>query len=213
MLNQNIINAFRLQFQNNCISLLLDGYNSAYNGGSSFKENDENEITVKLVGLMKSNQNSKDYKIDIVREYYLDDTSTYSGAKHPDNSPRIDIRFMNWSTEDKLEFFMEAKNLAENDWVKSGGTKINASKLIKRYVETGINNFVSGKYKNGCLVGYVLEGNAIGVTRKLNDYLTKQKRTKEHLLHTQNHNFINNFSSHHLGTSCELLEHFFLELN
>jgi hypothetical protein len=210
-LNKNIIKIFKLQFEDNCISLLLEGYNAACGSAKSYTEDDENEITVKLVGLMRANDKSRDYKIDIVREYYLDDDANFSGNKHPDTSPRIDIRFMNWSTEDKFEYFIEAKNLAENDWIKNTNASVNANGLRKRYVETGIHNFISGKYKNGCLIGYVLEGNPDAIVRKINDYLTKKKRPKEHLSHSQNHGFVNNYSSEHLGSCCELLQHFLFE--
>ena len=73
---------------------------------------------------------------------------------------------------------MEAKNLKE----KNSGLK-------KRYIEIGIENFITGKYPRGFLVGYLLEGTVIPTVDGINDLLKKCNREKE-LLHTKKHKIV-----------------------
>ena len=75
---------------------------------------------------------------------------------------------------------MEAKNLKEKD-----------SDLKRRYIDTGINSFVSKRYENGCLLGYVLEGDLDKTVAGVNKLLKKDDRgseslkSKTHNLHPQ----------------------------
>jgi hypothetical protein len=209
VLNKNIIETFKVTFQDNCLILLIDSYNSAINTGNNFEELDENSITAQLVGFMKKNSLSLDYKIDITREFYLDNDETYLGTKSADTSPRIDIRFMNWTTSDKFEYFIEAKNLYETNWQKVGNkSQVDSTKYAKRYIDTGIQNFIIGKYSCGCLVGYVLRGDPDKIADKINTILSSANRAKEIL--KKNKNLVINyfFISEHSSLK---LNHFFLK--
>jgi hypothetical protein len=169
-----------MQFEDNCVQLLLESHKELLKTGSNFKESDENAITVQLIGCMKKNPISADYKIDITREQYIDTDDVYSGMKDPDKSPRIDIRLMNWSGSEKVEYFFESKNLYENNFTKKGNkTPVDARFYQKRYINTGIQNFIDGKYPRGCLIGYILEGNPDGVVEKINILLKTDKRNGE----------------------------------
>jgi len=82
-----------------------------------------------------------------------------------------------------LEYFVESKNLIESDCFKTGRkTKLNAAKLHERYVNTGIDNFISEKYpQKGCLFGYVLQGEPINIIEKINTCLHNKNRMNEKL--------------------------------
>ncbi|MCS3801166.1 hypothetical protein [Niastella sp. OAS944] len=211
-LNKNIIHSFRMQFEDNCVQLLLDSHKELLKTGKSFKESDENAITVQLIGCMKKNPISDDYKIDITREQYFDSDEVYSGLKDPDKSPRIDIRLMNWSSAEKVEYFFESKNLYENNFTKVGHkSSVDAKYYQKRYINTGIQNFIKGIYPRGCLVGYILEGNPEAVVEKINNLLKAEMRNGECL----SKKFVNEksqycFVSFHNGGSLDNLYHYIL---
>ena len=117
-----------------------------------------------------------EWQIDIIPEYRLyknDGIAAKSAA-------RIDFRFSGWSTN-QWEYFAEAKNLIEIDSFKAGRkTKISANKLHRRYIETGIDNYLSSKYpQNGCLIGYILQGKTENIVSMLNISLCALNRKTE----------------------------------
>ena len=101
--------------------------------------------------------------------------------KSAKTAPRIDFRLCGWSNNSKLTYFVEAKNLIEIDSYKSNRkSKIPANKLHIRYIETGIDNYLSGQYpSNGCLVGYILQGKAENIVSMLNTCLCNLSRKPE----------------------------------
>lgn len=198
-----------MQFEENCISLLLDSYNNVPNK-SVFKELTENNITAQLIGLIKSNPLRTDLNISVNREAYNDTDATYTGIADADESPRIDMKYTVWNSNVEFEYFIEAKNISENNWKKSTvTTPVNAKELQKRYISTGIQNFITGRYPHGCLVGYVTEGIPGNIVANINALLTTVSREKENL--TQKHGgFSEHYISSHTGSINEL-NHFFLE--
>lgn len=214
ILNKNIVHSFRAQFENNCVQLLLESHKELLGKATSLKEADENSITVQLIGFMNINPISVDYKIDITREQYLDTASVYSGLEDPDTSPRIDIRFMTWTSAEKFEFFFEAKNLYENDFTKQGNkTPTNSKYYQQRYIDTGMQTFIDGKYYQGCLVGYVLEGNPETIVDKINDLLKLAGRNAECLVMKTSVDSIHYcYESLHSGMHLPKLTHYLLNL-
>lgn len=214
-LNQDIITLFKAKFEDNCIYLLLDAYTSLQNSNRKVNEENENNITAQLVGFMKKSSLRSDLQIHLERESYIDSDETYDGLQDADKSPRIDIKYSVWNSNIEIEYYMEAKNLAENNWIKkSTSATIDAHKLRKRYIKTGIANFTSGRYPNGCLLGYVVEGNTHKIVELLNKILIAEKRTKEILVNSSKiHGIDSSFISMHEGTSRSLLNHFMLDLS
>lgn len=211
-LDPHIVKLFKDRFKSNCIKLLLESYEVLYSE-TGLKELSENNITVKLVGLMKKNPERNILNISINREAYNDTIDSYEGITDANESARIDIKYSIWSTNFEYEYFMEAKNLAENDWIKSTtGAKVIAQKLCRRYIEKGIENFTTANYPNGCLLGYVLEGNAESIVSKINSLLIKDKRSEEILLKQRSEKGISYLSKHE-GTAVDSLQHFFLYFN
>ncbi len=167
-----------------------------------------------LVGYMKKNPRRTDLQIHLERENYLDGEEIYAGILDADKSPRIDIKYSVWSSDVEIEFYMEAKNLAENSWKKnSSNTTVDAYKLRKRYVETGIDNFTDGRYANGCLLGYVLEGSSQTIVELINQIIMSDNRKDEILSKHASYGIDYHYISKHNGTAMPALKHFFLNLS
>ncbi len=212
-LQQNIIRLFRERFEKDCISLLLEGYISLRNSGRQINDYGENNITTQLYGCMRSNPKRADFQIHIDRENYLDTDDTYAGLADADKSPRIDLKYSTWHSQIEHEYHMEAKNLIENNWKREAtDAYTNANSLRKRYIETGIGNFISGRYPNGCLLGYILEGDIPKIAQLLNEILKTDKRDKETLSKHNDYEFDNLYISKHNST-LPSLKHFFLNFS
>lgn len=97
-----------------------------------------------------------------------DDTKKRKGFAN--KRARIDLTFSEVGSPLKGKYHMEAKRLKEKD-----------SSLKRRYITTGIDNFVSKKYENGCLLGYVLEGDLHRTVNGINKLLKKDDRESEFL--------------------------------
>lgn len=209
-LNTNITQAFRMQFEQDCIRLLLDSYNKLQDK-NSIRELTENNVTVRLIGQIKANPLRTQLNISINREAYNDTDATYVGAENADESPRIDMKYTVWNSNVEYEYFIEAKNLCENNWKKSAvDTPVNARELQKRYISTGIENFITGRYPNGCLIGYVMEGDPDKIVTKINTLLTEESRPKENLT-KHSHGAINYYyNSTHIGSKMPTLHHYLL---
>lgn len=212
-LSKKIIQSFKERFEENCISLLIESFQSVHNSGRVMTDYSENDITAQLVGAMKANPKRKDLQISIDRENYLDSDNTYQGLVSADESARIDIKYNTWHTSEEYEYFMEAKNLAENNWTKNNQTLVDAAKLRKRYIETGIDNFITGKYSNGCLLGYVLQGSSDKIIEKINALLISAKRVSEALKSSNQYCKIGYYFSDHSTQSNFRLKHFLLNFS
>jgi hypothetical protein len=210
-LNKNIVLTVRAQFEKKCVKILLDSHKELASKGRNFRDSKENAITVQLLGLMRKHKLSSD--IEITREHYEDTDAVYAGLDDPDESPRIDIKFMTWTSSQKAYYFFEAKNLYENNFTKAGKkSPISANTYQKRYIKTGIDNFTSGAYPNGFLVGYVLEGKPEKIADKINGLLKAAGRNTECLTKISEAGKIQYcFSSNHTGKNLSKLAHYFLK--
>lgn len=159
-----------------CLTLLCDGYCVVKSKGSISIDKEEEDISKELLLSINANIKRMEWQIDIIPEYRLyknDGIAAKSAA-------RIDFRFSSWSTN-QWEYFAEAKNLIEFDSYKAGRkTKISANQLHRRYIETGIDNYLSSKYpQNGCLIGYILQGKTENIVSMLNICLCALNRKTE----------------------------------
>lgn len=179
-LGPNIIDQFRLAYQRNCLGLLVDGYRKLLDSGIVDLSWEEEKITMELARYMTISNTERDLRIHIVAEPRLYDSISFA-RRLPKEAPKIDLQLLNWSGPHELIFNIEAKNLAENDWKKTTGASVSSSFLTARYIDTGIENFISGHYANGCLAGYVLNGSADKVVDKLNALFAKRRRSFENL--------------------------------
>lgn len=169
-LNKDNVVAFKKGFENRCFRLLIDAYLLALKEKSIKLDWNENDITSELHGFVENNPLRYQWKIATNVEHHLpkDDIEKVKGFS--DKYPRVDLRLTSFKSSLEYKYFFEAKNLKEKD-----------SALKRRYIDTGINNFLSKKYDNGSLVGYLIEGNLDLTISGINSLLKKDNRNAEFL--------------------------------
>lgn len=184
--NPEYINSTLQILERRCLILLSEGYYVIKSNGNISIDWEEEDISKELLLSLETNSKRLEWQIDIIPEYriYKNDGNSAKSAA------RIDFRFSGW-TINQWEYYAEAKNLIEIDSFKVGRkTKISAIKLHERYIETGIGNYLSGKYpQHGCLVGYILQGRVENIISMLNTCLCNLKREAE-VLHSQDLDFM-----------------------
>lgn len=197
-LNPHVLLSIKDLFNKRCIKLFIDAYNLSILNNSFTNNLDENDISAILHNYIDNNSDRKKWKIFTQVEAHLFDTTATSFSKgFAAKQSRIDFKLGNFWKRDEFEYYVEAKNLRSTD-----------SKLKKRYIQTGIDNFLTGKYQDceGFLVGYVLEGSIRECFEGINKLLIKYNRKAE-VLFTNNFLSFDIFSSNHSSKS---LNHIFL---
>lgn len=210
VLDVSIVNLFKQGFEWKCINLLIDAYTYVNSSNNINIDCEEEYISAVLFDYIDYCQQAINWKIDITPEYRLYKDDVLKKVKSAKAASRIDFRLCGWSNNSKLTYFVEAKNLIEIDSYKSNRkSKIPATKLHIRYIETGIDNYLSGQYpSNGCLVGYVLQGKTENIVSMLNTCLCNLNRKPE-ILQLQSFEQINfkpyYISSHNNASSIKHL--------
>ncbi len=196
------------------IQLLIDSYAIMKKRNEYNLDWDEEQFSIYLVNIMKESKIRIKRKLTIDIEIKLDNPRKLPiGDNHPKKLPRIDMRIISWDFEDntELNYFFEAKNICENSWKKSKGTRVDAKSYLDRYISTGIENFRMGRYYNGAIIGYVLEGSIDNIVIKLNTSLSKYSTTIQNLTFIPS--FSNLYHSQHKTTSSKdiNIKHIFLK--
>jgi hypothetical protein len=171
ILNTSIFQNIQNKFRERCNSLFIEAYHTSITNKSVSSNFDENDITAILYNYIDDNPKRKKWKISINTENYIVDKSVTYTKGFAAKFSRIDMRFTTFWHGEEYKYFTEAKNLKVID---------SASK--RRYIETGIDNFLTGgKYCNcdGFLIGYVLEGTIDKCVLGINKLLQKGKRENE----------------------------------
>lgn len=142
----------------------------------------EDNITANLYVLIHNSQQAVDFDIHPECEHPFFSSDILDNRKRAKSANRIDLAFQhNWSSQ-RFMFFVEAKNLIENDVQKTGRkTKTRAATVIERYIDTGIDHYKLKHYPLGCLLGYVLNGTVDGVVSAINARLSNKNRSSERL--------------------------------
>lgn len=140
----------------------------------------EENITANLYVLIHNSQQSVEYDIHPECEHPFFSPDILDNKKKAKSANKIDLAFQhNWSGR-RFMFYVEAKNLIENDVRKTGRkTKTRAANVIERYIETGIDHYLNQHYPLGCLLGYVLNGTVGGVVNAINARLTYKNRSSD----------------------------------
>jgi len=193
----NIYEKFRNAFEQKCHQLIIDAYQTSLTEKAIQLEWNENDISSELHRHIKENPLRLKWRVSTNVEADIPkDIPKVKGFS--DKFPRIDFRLTSFKSTYEYEYFFEAKNLKQND-----------SALKRRYIDTGIDSFVSGKYENGSLIGYLLEGRADKTVKGINSLLEKDKRNTETLDFKSNKLIKNYYESSHseIGT----LKHFIFD--
>jgi len=171
ILSTSIFLKFQNKFKERCVTLFVEAYQISRLNKSISLDFEENDITTVLHSHIGENPKRKKWQIFTNREEYVFDKTASQVKGFASKLSRIDMRFSKfWEAED-YQYYVEAKNLKTKD-----------SGLKRRYIKTGIDNFLAGgKYYNceGFLVGYVLEGSVENCVEGINKLLEKDKRSNE----------------------------------
>ena len=173
----------------------------------------EENISANIYTYIKDSRKSIDEDIHVESEHSFYNQDILDNKKKARKAQRIDMVFQhNWSGQ-RFEFYVEAKNLVENDFVKAGRKRaVKASSVLERYIETGIDHFLDGYYPKGCLLGYVLNGTINGVVNALNSILVKAGRNSELLSMSSGTTPWMTFSSSHAKKSMHI-KHLLFDFN
>ena len=182
-LSSDIISQFQESFEINCLSLFGEAYAHINSTVKISVDWEEENISANFFDYIDNSEKAISLNINISDEHRLYYQDILSGQKTAKSASRIDFRLTtNWTrAKRRCDFFIEAKNLIEIDCVKKGRkTKLKAKQNHERYIKTGIDNFISGKYPyNGCLIGYVLQGKPENIVSKINSILDTSNRNSE----------------------------------
>lgn len=184
-LNISVYRKFRNAFEHRCYQLIIDAYQTSLAEKMIKLDWNENDISSELHQHIKENPLRLKWKVSTNMEPDIPkDIPKVKGFS--DKFPRMDFRLTSFRLIYECEYFFEAKNLKQND-----------SALKRRYINTGIDNFVTKKYENGSLIGYLLEGKTDETVKGINSLLEKDKRQTETLKFTANKLHKSYYESNH----------------
>lgn len=184
-LNRNVYNIFRGAFEKRCFQLILEAYQTSLNEKVILPNWNENDISSELHRHIKENPLRVKWKVSSNVEADIPKNIPKEKG-FADKFPRIDFRLTTFISIYEYEYFFEAKNLRQDD-----------SALKRRYIHTGIDNFISGKYVNGSLIGYLLDGKIDETINGINALLERDKRNTETLVSKPDKLIINYYESNH----------------
>jgi hypothetical protein len=167
-LNIKYANILRQQFEFRCLNLIIQAYQAAYISKTVTPIFDEEDITEVLNNFLDDNPQRIEWQIATNTENRLRNDKITKVKGFSKQAARIDLRFTTMTSSMEYRYYMEAKNL-----------KIKSSALKRRYIKTGIDNYISTKYNDGFLVGYVLQGNISNNIDGVNKLLIKDSRGAE----------------------------------
>lgn len=202
-LNMIVYEKFRNAFEQKCCRLIIEAYQTSLTEQVIQLDWNENDFSSELHRHIKENPLRLKWKVSTNVE--ADIPKNIPKVKgFSDRFPRIDFRLTSFISTYEYEYFFEAKNLKQND-----------SALKRRYIDTGIDNFVSQKYENGSLIGYLIEGKTSETIKGINTLLEKDKRNTETLMFKSNKLIKSYYESNHLeiGTLKHLILDFTNILN
>ena len=177
--NKDLSDLINLSFELKCLDILIKSYGSAISENLVSKDWEEESISVHIV------KHIRKFEHDFIVNYEipLAEEDVYNAKKRVRNSNRIDIFFQEnkWGNGKYLEYHIEAKNISLAEWKKSNGNKVNASQQQTEYITKGIDRFLTGhfKEKNGCMLGYLVNGRLDEVLAKINAKIIVKKSNAE----------------------------------
>ena len=188
-------------FINTCNVLIIKSYNHLILKKNIKPDWEEDTFTANFYTILESLCAEDETPFNIDYQQHQLTSNILSGATRAQTAKKIDIVFSTFGSN-KLSYGIEAKILAENNYLNR-----NAQHLNREYIISGIDRFTNNDYNiSGCMVGYVMNGNADNVANKINEIFKKEKRVKECLqgkFEIENYEFCyvskhRNFILHHL---------------
>lgn len=165
---------FKAAFHAHCLEAIQMGYVKIKSDKSYLVDWEEDSLTIHLVEAIKDTGFLGLYQIAVnYQPPIYNHAMIYEGASAL-KAPRVDFKFSKFSGPNEVDYYAEAKNLSEGNWVKSAGATVDASYYRSRYIDTGIENYLSKRYPEGCLVGYIVNGNEAKIVSKLNRLISSR---------------------------------------
>ncbi len=130
-LNTSVFLRFQGKFQQRCFVLFNEAFNSSILNKCISLDFDENDITAILHNFIDKNPKRKGWEIVTNLENYIFDKNVVYAKGFASKFSRIDMRYTAFWQGEEFKYFVEAKNLKTTD-----------SALKRRYIETGIDNFL-----------------------------------------------------------------------
>jgi hypothetical protein len=177
--NTDLVSSINLSFENKCLDLLTKSYFSVISNNLVSKDWEEESFSAHIVKHIRGFKHNfiVNYEVPLLEEDIV------NAKKRVRNSNRIDIFFQKnqWGKTEYLEYHIEAKNISLSEWNKSSGNRVNASQQQTEYITKGIDRFLTGHFKdkNGCMLGYLVNGKLENVLLRINEKIINQKRDSE----------------------------------
>ena len=206
--NKDLVHLINSSFELKCLDLLTKSYSLVISENLISNDWEEESISAHLVKHIRKLKSDfiVNYEVPLVEE------DVYNAKKRVKNSNRIDIFFQknHWGKLEYLEYHVEAKNISASEWKKSSGSKVNASQQQTESITKGIDRFLTGhfKRKNGCMLGYIVNGELDDVLKKINTKIVFQKNSAEII--NLNFSILNNLKIFESIHSDKVLKHVFL---
>ena len=195
-LDKIIISVVKQSFENHCIILLLEAYNSSIKEKTYSADWMENDFTEMLDQYIAKNSKRLRWNISNHTEQHLH-CESHIRKGFANEEKRIDMRMSHIAFRKEYHFYIEAKRLREHDYA-----------LKKRYIETGIDNYIKYIYPKGILVGYLQEGDVDNTIQGINDILNQSNRVTESLFRKEHSIHNEYFESDHPNYG--IIQHFVL---
>lgn len=166
--NEKYRQGTKANFVTLCLDALQRGYDRMVSDAQYDVDWEEDNLTVHLIEKIEQTGFLKSKRIEVNPQRPIYTDANIYGGKSPKKAPVVDFKLSKWYSVELMHYYAESKNLSESNWQKSDGSKVNASKYRARYIDTGIENFLSERYPEGCLVGYIVQGNGQNVISGIN---------------------------------------------
>lgn len=208
--DKEIVYILYQEIKDECIELVINGYNDYINDDKKIFVIDEETITAGLSGHIENRIDNEELHFEIVPELRQYSKDIKSGLIKPRKAKRLDLRITNFQLIPKRRFCIEAKLLAETNTFSK-----NANRLINEYVEdAGMGKFINQIYDkelfdDGFMLGYILNGSTDGIVDKINLKIAITYSTKEQLFKHKKHYI----SSYSFSGNLRELYHIFLDFS
>lgn len=140
LLNKDIISDFENSFRTNCLILIGEAYKWLKDTKNITVDWDEETISANIFTHISENEKAIAWNINVSDECRLYHQAILNNKIRARSAFRIDLKLStNWIKATKrVCYFVEAKNLIENNCTKQGRkSKLSAKKIQERYISTG----------------------------------------------------------------------------
>lgn len=197
-----------------CLDAMCRGYERMVVDAQYDVNWEEDNLTVQLIEKMEQAGFLADHNIEVNPQRPIYNQEIIYKGKSPKSAPVVDFKMSKWYKNKLKHYYAEAKNLSNSNWSKPDGSEVNASKYRARYIDTGIENFLSGRYPDGCLLGYVVQGEAASVISGINQLIQKRELPPRVGLIEKDESSlfpICYFSSHEIDNKILRIRHLFMQ--